>query len=206
MQSSIKIVEKTRRKYLEYEQREKEILACSIRLFNEKGYKDATTAAIARESGISEPILYKHFENKKELFLCCFHAIADELMARYKAIFKNCRDDELGYIKGVVRAYVDFVVKNPDKSMFLVHLMSYKSDPDFADTFTQFMEDSIGAIERVLNRAKAKGKIKESADTRFLAAMFVSQYFTVVAMQDFIEPGCFTGDTHFDIMESLMGS
>ncbi|ACL02861.1 transcriptional regulator, TetR family [Desulfatibacillum aliphaticivorans] len=203
---SMKIVEKTRRKYMEYQEREKEILACAIRLFNERGYKDATTAAIAKESGISEPILYKHFENKKDLFLSCFQNIVDELIAYYKVVYKSHPEDELGYMEGVIRAYVNFVMENPDKSMFLVHLMSYQNNPDFAPAFNQFMEASITTIEKALKSAKANGLINPTVDLHFLAAMFVSQYFTVMAIQNFVDPVHYTNGALIQIMKSLMNA
>ena len=59
------IVDKSREKLLLYENRHQTILDNSIRIFNSRGYKAATTAMIARESNISEPTLYKHFKNKK---------------------------------------------------------------------------------------------------------------------------------------------
>ena len=34
-------------------------------------YRGATTAEIAREAGISEPILYRHFGSKRDLYLAC---------------------------------------------------------------------------------------------------------------------------------------
>jgi TetR/AcrR family transcriptional regulator len=43
--------------------------ACSV--FSRSSYRGATTAEIAREAGISEPILYRHFGSKRDLYLAC---------------------------------------------------------------------------------------------------------------------------------------
>ena len=60
--------------------------ACSV--FSRSSYRGATTAEIAREAGISEPILYRHFGSKRDLYLACldeawasFRAEAEEAMA-----------------------------------------------------------------------------------------------------------------------------
>jgi len=92
------VVEKSRERYLEHEKRHHDILNAAIQLFNAKGYTVATTAEIAREAGISEPTMYKHFENKKDLFLACFGSIADELLSAYRDVYRKNLDDELGYI------------------------------------------------------------------------------------------------------------
>jgi AcrR family transcriptional regulator len=43
--------------------------ACSV--FSRMSYRGATTAEIARAAGISEPILYRHFGSKRDLYLAC---------------------------------------------------------------------------------------------------------------------------------------
>jgi AcrR family transcriptional regulator len=47
------------------------VLDTASRVFSQSSYRGATTAEIARESGISEPILYRHFGSKRDLYLAC---------------------------------------------------------------------------------------------------------------------------------------
>lgn len=176
------IVDKARQQYLEYENRQLEILNAAIRVFNQKGYKAATTAEIAKEAGVVEPTMYKHFENKKDLFISCFRSIVDELMERYMEIYRLNKGDETGYIRGVLEAYIDFIRSNPNKSKFIVHLLSYRDDPDFEKIFTDFMRTSIDAVERIVESAKAKKLIKVDMDSHILSSMFICQYFTVIAL------------------------
>jgi AcrR family transcriptional regulator len=173
-------------------------------LFNAKGYTAATTAEIAREAGISEPTMYKHFKNKKELFLACFGSITEELLSSYREVYKNTLDDEIGYLKGVIKIYFDFVTENPHKSMFLVHLLSYRNDPDFKNTFTDFMDRCIEGVRRVLISAKKKGRLKSDVDVHILAGIFVNQYFTVVSLREFIEPEYFTNEMLFWLMRDML--
>ena len=69
-------------------ERRQAVLDAACRVFNRSSYRGATTAEIARESGISEPILYRHFGSKRDLYLACldeawasFRATSEELMA-----------------------------------------------------------------------------------------------------------------------------
>ena len=43
------------------------ILEGALRVFGEKGFEDATVAAICAEAGISEPTLYEYFESKEDV-------------------------------------------------------------------------------------------------------------------------------------------
>jgi AcrR family transcriptional regulator len=53
------------------EARRQAVLDTACRVFSRLSYSGATTAEIAREAGISEPILYRHFGSKRDLYLAC---------------------------------------------------------------------------------------------------------------------------------------
>jgi TetR/AcrR family transcriptional regulator len=50
------------------------VLAAACRVFSRSSYHGATTAEIARESGVTEPVLYRHFPSKRDLYLACLDA------------------------------------------------------------------------------------------------------------------------------------
>ncbi|HZP72629.1 MAG TPA: TetR/AcrR family transcriptional regulator [Gaiellaceae bacterium] len=78
----------TASKRLPKEARRQAVLDTACRVFSRSSYRGATTAEIAREAGISEPILYRHFGSKRDLYLACleaawtsFRAICEEAIA-----------------------------------------------------------------------------------------------------------------------------
>ncbi|HZQ81646.1 MAG TPA: TetR/AcrR family transcriptional regulator [Gaiellaceae bacterium] len=75
-------------KRLTAEARRQAVLDTACRVFSRSSYRGATTAEIAREAGISEPILYRHFGSKRDLYLACldeawlsFRDVCEEAMA-----------------------------------------------------------------------------------------------------------------------------
>src|SRR6202043_2614544 len=52
-------------------ERRQAVLEAACQAFFKKSYRGATTAEIAREAGITEPILYRHFGSKRDLYLAC---------------------------------------------------------------------------------------------------------------------------------------
>jgi AcrR family transcriptional regulator len=62
--------------------RRQAVLETACRVFSRSSYRGATTADIAREAGISEPILYRHFGSKRDLYLAClehaWHSFREE--------------------------------------------------------------------------------------------------------------------------------
>ena len=56
------------------------IVDAALSVFSARAYGGATTAEIARAAGVTEPILYRHFSSKRELFLAC----VDEVWRRLR--------------------------------------------------------------------------------------------------------------------------
>jgi AcrR family transcriptional regulator len=62
-------------------ERRQALVEAALRVFSAGSYAGATTAEIAREAGISEPILYRHFASKRDLYFACL----DEAWNRFRA-------------------------------------------------------------------------------------------------------------------------
>src|SRR4051794_2037517 len=94
------------------EVRREEILAVALRHFAIGGFHGTSTEAIARESGISQPYLFRLFRTKRELFLACCDRADEQLLE----VFRRAADeapspDERLHAMG--KAYVDELL--PDR-------------------------------------------------------------------------------------------
>ncbi|MDP1662370.1 MAG: TetR/AcrR family transcriptional regulator [Phycisphaerales bacterium] len=56
-------------KRLPASERKAQLLDTAAAVFAKYGYSGTTTAELAKAAGVSEPIIYRHFKNKKELFI-----------------------------------------------------------------------------------------------------------------------------------------
>ncbi|HEU0335150.1 MAG TPA: helix-turn-helix domain-containing protein [Gaiellaceae bacterium] len=63
-------------------ERREAIVEAALRVFSAGSYAGATTAGIAREAGVSEPILYRHFASKRDLYVACL----EEAWARLRSV------------------------------------------------------------------------------------------------------------------------
>lgn len=66
-------------------ERRLDLLETALRLFTEGSYRGTTTAEIARAAGVSEPILYRHFSSKRDLYL----AALDHLWAKTRTAWEE---------------------------------------------------------------------------------------------------------------------
>src|SRR6516162_8509835 len=64
--------------------RKRQLLSHAKQLFVSLGYQATTTEKIARAAGVSEPVLYRHFDSKKTLFLEVLEEIRQATLNRWK--------------------------------------------------------------------------------------------------------------------------
>jgi len=65
-------------------ERRQQLLESAAAVFAERGYRGATTAELAAAAGVSEPILYRHFRSKLELFVTLIDAVGTEVLADWE--------------------------------------------------------------------------------------------------------------------------
>lgn len=70
-----------RRNRLPAEERRATILAAGAALFGERGYDAVTLEEVAATAGVTKPIVYRHFESKKDLYLALLARHRDDLPA-----------------------------------------------------------------------------------------------------------------------------
>src|ERR1700727_1306431 len=61
--------------------REREIVAATRRLFDERGLQDARVDDIARAAGLNKALIYRAFSSKEEIFALTAVSYLDELRA-----------------------------------------------------------------------------------------------------------------------------
>jgi AcrR family transcriptional regulator len=67
---------------LQVDERRRQLLERATELFATHGYDELSMAKIAREAGVSKPLLYHYFPTKRELFEAALAQAAEEHLAR----------------------------------------------------------------------------------------------------------------------------
>ena len=76
-------------------ERREALLVAALRVFAGGSYSGATTAEIAREAGVSEPILYRHFASKRELYLAVLEHVWAQLRGAWEEALDAAEPDEM---------------------------------------------------------------------------------------------------------------
>lgn len=146
--------------------------ACSA--FAEGSYRGTTTAEIARAAGVTEPILYRHFVSKKELYLCCL----DEAWARIRVLWERAVADEpdpANWVRAIAAAYRESgEIRVTISSLWVQALAEATEDDEIRRYMLAHMRDVHALVEDVHRRAQLAGGIDPAIDPSAEAWIFIA--------------------------------
>ncbi|RMF14211.1 MAG: TetR/AcrR family transcriptional regulator, partial [Candidatus Dadabacteria bacterium] len=101
------------RKRLPRDDRRRQIVAAAIGVFGKHGYHAATTAELARAAGVSEALLYQHFDSKKDLLLAAIAQIGEWVHEGLQEVLAATRDPKVTLLQ-LSDAFREFTRSHPD--------------------------------------------------------------------------------------------
>lgn len=72
--------------------RREQLLDCAAQLFAQAGYARATTAQLAKAAGVTEPIIYRHFESKRDLFVALIDRASERTVKQWEEHLADAKD------------------------------------------------------------------------------------------------------------------
>jgi AcrR family transcriptional regulator len=145
------------------DERRAAILDAALEVFTATSYARATTAAIARRAGISEPILYRHFASKRDLCLACL----DEAWSRLREGVAEAAADGTGRMLGLARINADpalRALRQDVSSMWLVALAEAGDDDVIASHLAAQLREVHDAFEERFVAEQARGAVPAERD------------------------------------------
>src|SRR5919197_325678 len=151
-------------------ERRSAIIEAALRVFSEGSYAGATTAEIAREAGISEPLLYRHFSSKRALYFACL----DEAWTRIRSKLE-ARIEELGPARAWqdMRASAMREMKTLLPSLWMQAITEAGEDPEIRRFVRRHMREVHDFFAGCLTRVQAAGSIPSDRNVDAEAWIFI---------------------------------
>ncbi len=152
-------------------ERRRAIVEAALAVFSEHSYARATTAEIARAAGVSEPILYRHFESKQQLYFACLEEAWSDLRDSLRASM-----DELG----VVEAWRQLApttmrrLKAVIPSLWMQAVTEAGSDPEIRRFVSGHMREVHDFFAETLAAVQRAGAIPPDRDPSAEAWIFIA--------------------------------
>jgi AcrR family transcriptional regulator len=163
------VQERTR---LTHEDRRTAILDAARHEFARKGFRGAGTADIAARCGCSEPMLYKHFASKQELFAAVIRHAGVLMSERVDALLDESGDSvTTALIEVAELAATDELVVEVMRLRMLA--ASLVDEPAVRDALDETMRRMHGRIAGMLTRARDRGEVRDDLDVDHVAWLWI---------------------------------
>ena len=160
--------------------RERELVAATRKLFDERGFRDAPVEEIARTVGIARGLIYRQFSSKEELFVLTVTDYLAELAELLETAIASS-EGPTAQLERVAEAYAGFCERYPaflDSSLALMHRPARDLQATVSESvwlrLGRGMADCIGALADVLRAGVDAGEF-EIADPDYTANLLWTQ-------------------------------
>jgi AcrR family transcriptional regulator len=148
---------------LSAEERRRHVLETASRVFADGTFRGTTTAEISRAVGCSEPILYRHFPSKRDLYFACIEHAWGELRDRLDVVLEMHEPEPA---LATLERDLDALARG---KAVLAHfwvqgLTEASEDPDIRRFIRRHLKDVHAYLVRLLRHGQALGIIHPDRD------------------------------------------
>ena len=142
-------------------ERKARIDLAATRLFAQRGFAATTVEDIVREAGVTKPMLYRHYESKRELCVALLERYRDELGRAPLAQFDPASGDLPAQLGPMLDAWLEYVEEHPDATRLL--FVPVVDDPEVARVQRE-LHARQRAMQMALLREFAPGLVEAEAE------------------------------------------
>ena len=160
------------------------ILTTALDLFSENGFDGVSVRDIAKQVGVRESALYKHFKNKQEIL----DKIAEKMSEEVHEVYKNVQAPEAlgieiakGYKKISEKKLCEMVwnvfkafTGNTELAKFRRLLFREKNSGKFTDYYNAFFLDGVVNSQAEIFSKLIKARLFKKYDAEIMAMQFYS--------------------------------
>jgi AcrR family transcriptional regulator len=155
-------------------ERRQALIDTAIRVFSDGSYRGTTTAEIARAAGISEPILYRHFASKRDLYLAALDHVWGKMRAQWEAALAESSDVREAF-EAIGRSHVSVHdCKFQMAELWVQALGEAAEDPELRKHLRSHMREVHGFMASVIRLGQEQGVLNASRNADSEAWTFLA--------------------------------
>jgi AcrR family transcriptional regulator len=155
-------------------ERRLELVETAVRVFSEGSYRGTTTAEIARAAGVSEPILYRHFASKRDLYFAALDHVWAKARAAWEEAITAAPDVRAGLEAMGSRPVGSRDCKHQLAELWVQALSEATEDPELRKYLRKHMREVHEYFAGVIRRGQAQGVLHADRDVDAEAWLFLA--------------------------------
>jgi len=157
-------------KKLDGETRRAQIVQAALRIIGSRGLGALTTAAIAKEVGISEATLYRHFKNKEEILNVMTEQIGAGLAENLKTVTAG---SPVARLKEIYRLHFEYIEKNDGIPRLVFSEELHMRLPNIRKKLLEKVTAYSCKLSEIIKKGQKDGLIKEGVNSQAASMILI---------------------------------
>jgi AcrR family transcriptional regulator len=169
-------------------ERREQLIRTAATVFARHGYDGATTAAIAAAAGITEPVLYRHFESKQALFAAIVGELLDKLSQRWQAV-ATAGTDAVQQLRLAAAEYGRAITDLPDFYRVLNGAILTSQDHAVQQLIQDYYRKTEQHLSSLIERGQQQGVFRDDIGAQELAWTMIDMGIGYAVQETSLAPG-----------------
>ena len=161
------------------EERQKQIRQEALRIIHFRGYSNLSIRELAKNVGISEPAIYRHFQNKEAIIFAILDTLSDQFLNMKQELDKIARADERLY-QFIIRM-VQYLEKNQEMTAVLFNDEIFPPDSAAAAKLQEIILRRQNYLQGLIEAAQAEAQIRQELPAADLVLIIVGLIHKIVS-------------------------
>lgn len=166
------------------------ILLTAARLFAERGFNNTPTSLLAKEAGVAEGTIFRHFKTKDDIFLTLIRNVKDQLISDIEKYLEvRAPETSMEKLVSIIKSFYVFVKKNRTEFCLIFRDAPSRYGERNDDVFMAIKEIYTYLVDYVLEaiiEGQREGSIRAELHPQDTACMLVGTMAGVVRGSHFL--------------------
>ena len=159
-------------KHLPADERRAATVEAVVQLAAQHNPSDITTTWIARQMGVTQGALFKHFPTKEAILEAVMHWVAERLLARVDQAAQGCTSS-LATLQAMFMSHIDFVTEHPGVPRMLFGELQRQGETLPKKMVQTLIRQYRARLQQVMEQGKANGELDALLDVDAATVLFV---------------------------------
>ncbi|ACV61440.1 transcriptional regulator, TetR family [Desulfofarcimen acetoxidans DSM 771] len=155
------------------QERKKQIINATLKLAAQKGISRITTAEIAKEVGLSEGAIFKHYPNKQEIIRAVVEMVQDSIIGKAHRVDSSpltAREK----LKELLRFHLSFLGQNPGIPRVIFSEQMLLADKELKENMRNFLKlEYLQIIKNIFEQGVAEDVFRGDLDREMIILNYV---------------------------------
>jgi TetR/AcrR family transcriptional regulator, fatty acid metabolism regulator protein len=152
--------------------RQKEIVQVAVKLIAQGGIQNLTMSHLAKQVGVTEPAIYRHFKSKLDILLAMLGQFKQHSESQLK---QACSLNTSGLIllENIFLEHTGQFADHPHMAAVVFAEEAFRSEPRLAEETFTIMNLALETVANIIEKAQARGEIRHDVPQEHFALVIL---------------------------------